>query len=258
MPRGRKKRIEDCCEVQNTECQATVEELQQEPQKTAEELHVEQAEKVLLQDPQLQKIAALLRESAAAGNPAARTLYGVYHTFIGANIPKYRDESYAEAIKQFYLNRMGGLECQLLVNLITNTTPGATLTAPGSLQPPIIPGTQLKRNAFGMLQPIEGNDTISKIPRSLAAQIVSIPVSYLVNNKKTLKELFDHGIYSLGQYILQRNDVVYRIDETTFDMLDNIIKHFSKYVDFNSDEIITIIKDINHSLGQIPCHTPLV
>lgn len=229
-----------------------------EPQKSAAELHAEQAEKVLLQDEQLQTIAQLLKKSADAGNPAARTLYGVYHTFIGANIPKYRDASYAEAIKQFYLNRAGGLECQLLINLINNTTPGAALSPQGMLQPPIIPGTQLQRNEFGMIQPIEGNDSLSKIPRSLAAQIVSIPISYIVSSKTALKVLYGNNIYTFGQYVVHHIKVDYHVDEQTFDMLDQIAKHFSKFIDFSNFELCTLINDINQSLEHIPGHMPLV
>ena len=118
MPRGRKPKHQP--EEEATKIPTAP------PEPTAEEKAAfkrKMAEKYLFEDEGMKVVFNNLKTAAEAGNPVARTLYGLYHLFIGSNIMEKQDESYAEAVKWFYLNRRGELESNMLQNLINNTMP---------------------------------------------------------------------------------------------------------------------------------------
>ena len=184
------------------------------------------ARKYLCEDEKLQKIVALLKENAEEGNVAARTLYAIYHVFIGANIPDKQTEAYAEALKWFFMNRMGALESKMLLDIVSSMVPGAVS----------FPGHNFT-NACNVSD-IERDTEVNILSAEKTALLLSIPICFFDIDENVKEYLEEKRITHLAQlYTDERLQMRAGSDCN----LQQIMQHFEFYLNI-SDDVIRQIK----------------
>lgn len=203
------------------------------PKMSKEEQRIANARKFLFEDKNINTIVRLLKESAESGNPVARTMYGIYHVFVGSNIPEEQDAAYAEAIKWFYMNRKGSLERQMLSEITGQMSPSCQ--------------TDIYRQACNIASITQEKPVVSYSAEELA-RILSVPLSLLNISRDTTEELENKDYYTIGSLLLddQWRESINSDDD--FSMLDVAVDYFAPYFAAANSDVKQIIRRLNKQM----------
>lgn len=178
--------------------------------------NVQAAKSILIDDDHMKVIYDHLKAAAEAGNPAARTMFGVYHMFIGSNIPERQDEAYAEAIKWFYMNRKGSLENRLLNELTNNT---------GNLYSST---EDIYKRACNLSMITQGRSIVS-LTKDQVAYILSIPIRSFNFSEDTIEKLSNYDCETIGE-LLSSESLMKNVLHQDQDLLKTIKTHLLTYL----------------------------